>query len=461
MLAPALASDVFVALPGNRHLKGIAVCNDGSGDLVLAAVPEVAPLNKRYSVKTVDGNGHLPVIFVVVPDSSLEIDRSGTWKPESIVQFPEELDRQNLIAVYQGEATNSGSIQSAAAAAGSSMTASPTLGTAPVLPSDPVLDALRDLRAEMLLQRSALASLEARVPPPTAQPPAASARKTWEDYFTPEADDDDEWPPQLSSESRRPGSARPPSTGIREGVRFMEQAPLRPSAAVPQEGVPPSQIEQLTNLIKELRRSPISDDALDDMVPGNKSLSGLKGIHAMRERIYAEPDKVISAYVEHMKRQLGVTDTRQFWRVRDWSMKQEKRFGRMKGMLRLYVMIGDILDHSLNGRHLVTSALLIQAQKCLLQMALDGGLWDNGRLLWPEPDPFEQVEFGGLEEEMSRVHAYRKAINDLKSRGKGMGQSPDDEDSEGASAATAGHKKKQPKGGKKGGGTAAAAPLHP
>jgi hypothetical protein len=67
----------------------------------------------------------------------------------------------------------------------------------------------------------------------------------------------------------------------------------------------------------------------------------------------------------------------------------------MRSQYRAYVMVGDILDHALNGRHAVATALLVQAHKSLLQMAIDAGSWENARLLWPEPDSMAPEEFGG------------------------------------------------------------------
>jgi hypothetical protein len=178
----------------------------------------------------------------------------------------------------------------------------------------------------------------------------------------------------------------------------------------------------LTELLREVRRGQgTRDEDIDEetLLAGSGSKTGLAGVQKLRKKVYQSPELVIEQYVDHMKRQLGVTDDRQFWKVRDWSLRQSGRFGRMRFQLKAYVMVGDILDHCLHGRHAIATALLVQCQKSFLQYALDGGSWDNAQLLWPESDPFYQVEFGGLETEMAQVHMYRKAINDLKAKVKG------------------------------------------
>ena len=54
----------------------------------------------------------------------------------------------------------------------------------------------------------------------------------------------------------------------------------------------------------------------------------------------------------------------------------------MKGMLRIYGMFGEVLDHISHGRTGVASALLCQKkQKSVLQMAIDPGSWEIAKLL--------------------------------------------------------------------------------
>ena len=49
-------------------------------------------------------------------------------------------------------------------------------------------------------------------------------------------------------------------------------------------------------------------------------------------------------------------------------------------------------------------------------MALDGGSWDNAKLLWPETDIQSVTEFGGTETEMRMVHQDKKAVTEIMTR---------------------------------------------
>ncbi len=104
-------------------------------------------------------------------------------------------------------------------------------------------------------------------------------------------------------------------------------------------------------------------------------------------------------------------------------------------MCRVYAMIGDVLDRALNWRQQVATALLVQAHKSLLQMAIDQGSLDNAGLVWPEPDSLTPEEFGGSELEMRRVHQYRKAIEKIKTKLRAIGEA-DAEDAVQSSDAT-------------------------
>ena len=71
---------------------------------------------------------------------------------------------------------------------------------------------------------------------------------------------------------------------------------------------------------------------------------------------------------------------------------------------------------------------MMQLQKCLLQSTLDNGQWDSAMLLWPYPDVMSPEEFGGSEVEMQRVHAYRKALSELRVKSRPTQQEGEDEE---------------------------------
>ncbi len=116
-------------------------------------------------------------------------------------------------------------------------------------------------------------------------------------------------------------------------------------------------------MLRELRRSKSGagdsgeDDPLEDRIT-----MGLKGVQALPHEVYQTPDKVIGRYEAERKRHLGITDGRQFWRAHDFSRCRQTRFGRTRGMFRLYVAVGDILNHSVRQRCEVVGAMLAQCQ---------------------------------------------------------------------------------------------------
>ena len=112
-----------------------------------------------------------------------------------------------------------------------------------------------------------------------------------------------------------------------------------------------------------------------------------------------------------------------------------------------------MLDHALHGRHQVGTALRVQGQKRLPQYGLDNGEWSSASLLWPEPDALSSEAFGGSEQEMRRIHAYKKAVSELRSKNRG---DHDNEDQHQTPAGTGQDKKKGGKNGKKGDHAAAA-----
>ncbi len=102
----------------------------------------------------------------------------------------------------------------------------------------------------------------------------------------------------------------------------------------------------------------------------------------MRKEFYANPERVTTAYMEKVRLELGMTSFTQYFHMWDMTRRNQARFGRMKRMLRIYGIFGEVLDHISHGRTCVASALLCQKrQKSVLQMAIDPGSWDIVKLL--------------------------------------------------------------------------------
>ena len=463
MVSPG--ATVCAALADGIHLVGVCVARAES-ETIVAADPSAALVAKRYTVQTKAG-ATCPVVFVAVSNSALERDDRASWKASTVLSLDEDVDLGSLLQVYQAESTSSGDRSSARGPPGGLPAVALTWGTNP-LPSASgtgtvtvpalgmdegkasqglgaagrsfagiprgsrsstlgpsselamVMGALRDLQAELADQKQVLRRLQTQAasPPAGATTRSAPSAATWASVLGGDGDDEED-----EVLGNLPAAPKRADGTTRGGVHFnLPEATASRSMHLAAPPAGPSQLEQLTALLREVRRTRSSGELLsddEDEVSGHR-MTGLRGVHRMREELYQNTNRVIARYVAHIKKQIGVSDGRQFWRVRDWSVNQSSRFGRMRGMLRVYVMLGDILDHVLHGCHAVAGALLVQGQKALLQMALDGGSWENARLLGPEPDPYEQAEFGGLEEEMARVHRYRKAITDLKTRAKAL-----------------------------------------
>ncbi len=86
----------------------------------------------------------------------------------------------------------------------------------------------------------------------------------------------------------------------------------------------------------------------------------------------------------------------------------------MKGLWRLHWMTSEILAKQLSGEREEATAMVCQVQKILHQGAVDQGDWATGILLWPTPDPLGTEDFGGGMDEMKQIHAYKKALSELR-----------------------------------------------
>jgi hypothetical protein len=271
----------------------------------------------------------------------------------------------------------------------------------------------------------------------TDAPPLAGERR-WDDLLGSLGDGDSESEGEFTGLQAR--LAKPVELPVRSALL----PPPPPAKAPPPQG--PADVQGLLQLetLKILKKLHKREDSSGDDVDGKGGNSGgLRGVQRLRERVEKDPERVIRDYIAAVQLELGVSDTRQFWCFRDFSKKLLPRFGRMRGMYRCHVMSSDILQQLHEGRPVRAAALLVQFQKAVLQMALDNGSWDSASLLWPGGDPLGQREFGGTEAEMKAVHAYRKALQELRNRAP-KSESPRQGDAGDDTAAGSG------RGGKKG-----------
>ncbi len=127
----------------------------------------------------------------------------------------------------------------------------------------------------------------------------------------------------------------------------------------------------------------------------------------------------------------------------------------MTGMWKLHHMLGEVLGLMLTNRTDEGTAAICQLQKVLLQLGIDNGEWTTASLLWMTPHPLGQEDFGGRPDEMAAVHKYRKALAELKTRGRPPHAHAEDDESEDAKEGTRGGHHRKKKGGGRGSGDAA------
>ena len=144
---------------------------------------------------------------------------------------------------------------------------------------------------------------------------------------------------------------------------------------------------------------------------------------------------------------LGVTDPRQIWQLKEFSKKIRPQFGRMTGIWRCHHATCEVLQMLVEGHYQHATAMVVQLLKAQHQAAINQGSWEIASMLIPTEDPLSRVEFGGDHEEMQRIQSHRRALRDLRTT---MARSPqgDMEEPEHAGGKSAGKKKK--KGGGKG-----------
>jgi hypothetical protein len=181
-------------------------------------------------------------------------------------------------------------------------------------------------------------------------------------------------------------------------------------------------------LLKEIKKmSNKSSEGEDDIDgPGTK---GLAGLQLLRTNVKKNHKKLLKNYTSRVKERLGITDPRQPWMYRDYSMKLVSRFGKLRGLWRCHYMISDILQAAIADDQAQVVGLSVQMLKCLHQVALDRGSWQQGQYLLPQADPLAPEEFGGDPSELRLVHRYTTALKDLKAKKiDGNSDSDDGED---------------------------------
>ena len=193
---------------------------------------------------------------------------------------------------------------------------------------------------------------------------------------------------------------------------------------------------KLLKEIKGLRRSRRdgSSSSGSDDTGKTGSSSKLRGVLKLRRRIKKHPGKLVKQYTRRVRERLCAEDDRVAWSFVEHSKGLVGRFGKMRGLWRAHWMFSRALDVSLSNNMVAVQAHLVQACKCLHQVALDKGAWTQAQLLLADPDPLAPEEFAGETHELLADHAYFAALNDLKKNHQQV-QKDEGGDEEGEAAA--------------------------
>ena len=147
-----------------------------------------------------------------------------------------------------------------------------------------------------------------------------------------------------------------------------------------------------------------------------------------RRLIRKHPERIIKPYIKKVRGELIGIDPTKAWRFVDYSLRLRRDFGKMAGMWRIHHNLSEVLEVSLSGESKVTSAMLIQLQKCIHQAALDDGSWDKAELYLESENPLGQVQFPGEAGETEGIHAYTKALRELRRASKKAEESSSDDE---------------------------------
>ena len=139
-----------------------------------------------------------------------------------------------------------------------------------------------------------------------------------------------------------------------------------------------------------------------------------------------------------VKRSLSITDPRQAWTLMDFSRKISRRFGKLRSLAKVHMWFAQMCQLLLEGQSDHGLAFGIQCMKALHQCGLDGGSWETADLMIPISDTLDLANFGGTEQELHDIHAYRKSLKELTQAHQkvkeGVTGSGDDDDASEAAA---------------------------
>ena len=109
-------------------------------------------------------------------------------------------------------------------------------------------------------------------------------------------------------------------------------------------------------------------------------------------------------------------------------LHREIDFGKMRGLQRVFYYIAAAVELGLEEKHEEVVAFLIQLMKCIHQVVIDNGTWEDGVEFLPLADPLGKAEFAGDESEIEAVASRREALATLRKSRKGLEKDKKDGD---------------------------------
>ena len=206
------------------------------------------------------------------------------------------------------------------------------------------------------------------------------------------------------------GGGAPPSSGVwRSGP-----APGATTQFAPGLGPPGTTMGQLTqdqmfNMMMLHMMSRLQRDG-----PGSSTAGrSVRRMHSIKNQVYTAPEATIQAYLEEVKRKLGVEE-HDPWQL--WQMTGAIQWGRMQGMRRIHHHLGHVVALSLKGRRREAEAYGCQLLRSIHQSCLDGGGWETASLLLPGEDPVSKSGFAATEAQLEAICAFQETVKKLKSK---------------------------------------------
>ena len=121
------------------------------------------------------------------------------------------------------------------------------------------------------------------------------------------------------------------------------------------------------------------EDGTGGVAGGGKAF---KRVHALRSRVFKNPQQVVSEYFMELMEKMGGVEGGDAWQVRQWTGKIS--WGKFKGLHRVHYHLGHALTLSLRGQHRESQAYMVQLLRSIHQVNLDGGGWETASLLLPK-----------------------------------------------------------------------------